>query len=114
MARVRMTLDHVRAELSNGEILEGSIDVQKPRVHVEGYCDQATRVAVIDPFVPCCRAVIHEMTHRKHQRLSEARVIEETSRLMRSLRPEDVKAFCIEYQRVRRRTTKQIIVDRVD
>ena len=114
MARVTPTLDDIRTELARGGVLEGSIDVLTPRVHVSGYCDQATEVAVIDPFVPCCQTVIHEMIHRRHRRLSEARVREETARLMRGLKTEEVKAFCVEYQRVRRRTTRSIIVDHVD
>ena len=114
MARVRPTMADIRAELAREGVLEGSINVKTPRVHVAGYCDSETEIVSIDPYVPCCQAVLHEMIHRRHKRLSEARVKEETARLMQNMTTYRVKQFCERYQRHRRKTNHTIVVDHVD
>lgn len=112
MAKVRPSLSEIVEEMERGGLLEGSIDTKG--FHLAGYCDQATEVISIDPYPELCRAVLHELIHRKHKRLPEARVKEETARLLSSMNTAQVRQFCEDYQQVRRKTRRTIIVEKVD
>jgi hypothetical protein len=101
-------LDEVYEEINRGDIYEQPIVEQKPvRRSIYGYCHDKTGVVTINPQLSVLDTLIHELFHRRHPSWSERYVKAQTTRLIRSLTPEQQQALYDHYLRVRVRSRRK-------
>jgi hypothetical protein len=107
MARVRPSLDDIKAELARGGVQERPI--VGGAEHVAGFCDHDSQYIVLHAKHPeVIDTLIHELIHRRHPRMGEKRVIAETRHLMRQLTDTDVAALYRTYQRCAQKVRRPV------
>ena len=90
-------LSDIYEELARGDIEERPLIEHRPkRAPLRGYCGKDGRITV-NPIPDTLDTLIHELLHRRHPTWSERTVKRETTKLIHSLTPEEMRDLYVTY-----------------